>query len=168
MKKIHIIPVLTLALIILSFVTNCTKSADEETKMFLTNMTDARLMDREEGREAAKKGTTQEIKNYGELMIEEQTYLLNELQQFAATKNITLPTKISEEKQNALNDLKEKSGIAFDKKFIKMIRIDHKRDVEKFKKASRCDDTELSSFATEHLPMIESHLQKIEQFEKSN
>jgi putative membrane protein len=168
MKKVHIIPVLTLALIILIFATNCTKSADEKTKTFLTEMTDARLMDREEGREAAKKGTTQQIKNYGALMIEEQTYLLSELREFAATKNITLPTKISEEKQNALKDLKEKSGVAFDKKFIKMIRIDHKRDVRKFKKASKCDDPELSSFATKHLPMIESHLQKIEQIKKSN
>ena len=156
------------AVISLSFVTtNCDKSENEKTQIFLTEMTDARLMDREEGKQAVLKGTTQEIKKYGQLMIDDQTYLLKELQKIAATKNITLPTEISEEKQNGLKDLKEKSGADFDKKFIKMICIDHKRDVRKFKKAAKCNDSGVSSFAKEHLPMIESHLKKIKQIEKN-
>lgn len=169
MKKIYFIPVIMFAVTLLSFVTtNCAESENEKTKTFLTEMTDARLMDREEGRQAVKKGTKQEIRNYGQLMIEQQTYLLNELQKFAATKNIKLPTEISQKKQNALNDLKEKSGTDFDKKFIKMICIDHKRDVRKFKKASKCDESGVSTFASKHLPMIESHLQKIEKIKEKN
>ena len=168
MKKIYFIPAIMFAVISLSFVTtNCDKSENEKTQIFLTEMTDARLMDREEGKQAVLKGTTQEIKKYGQLMIDDQTYLLKELQKIAATKNITLPTEISEEKQNGLKDLKEKSGADFDKKFIKMICIDHKRDVRKFKKAAKCNDSGVSSFAKEHLPMIESHLKKIKQIEKN-
>ncbi|MEO5775696.1 MAG: DUF4142 domain-containing protein [Flavobacterium sp.] len=169
MKKIYILPVMMFAVILLSFVTtNCTESENEKTKTFLTEMTDARLMDREEGRQALKKGTTQEIRNYGQLMIDEQTYLLNELQKFAARKNIQLPTEISEKKQNGLEDLKEKNGTDFDKKFIQMICIDHKRDVRKFKKATKDNDSEVSAFAAKHLPMIESHLHKIKQIKKSS
>ena len=168
MKKIYFIPAIMFAVISLSFVTtNCDKSENEKTQIFLTEMTDARLMDREEGKQAVLKGTTQEIKKYGQLMIDDQTYLLKELQKIAATKNITLPTEISEEKQNGLKDLKEKSGADFDKKFIKMICIDHKRDVRKFKKAAKCNDSGVSNFAKEHLPMIESHLKKIKQIEKN-
>lgn len=168
MKKIYLLPALFISMIFLSFITtNCTESENEKTKTFLTEMTDARLMDCEEGREAVKKGTTEEIRKYGQLMIDDQTYLLNELQKFAATKNITLPTEISEKKRNALKDLKEKSGADFDKKFIKMICIDHKRDVRKFKKEAECKDSESRAFASKHLPMIESHLQKIEQIKKN-
>lgn len=168
MKKLYFIPAIMFAVISLSFVTtNCAKSENEKTKKFLIEMTDARLMDREEGREAVKKGTTQEVKNYGQLMIDDQTYLLSELQKFAATKNITLPTTISEKKLKGLEKLKEKTGTDFDKKFIKMICIDHKRDVRKFKKASKCDDSGVTAFASEHLPMIESHLQKIKQIQEN-
>ena len=162
-------PLLLFGITLLSFVTtNCSETEKEKTKTFLTEMTDARLMDREEGRQALKKGTTQKIKNYGQLMIEEQTYLLNELQKFAETKNIILPSEISKEKQNGLEKLKEKSGTDFDKKFIKMICIDHKRDVRKFKEAAKLSDSEVSAFAAKHLPMIESHLKKIRQIEKNS
>ena len=168
MKKIYYIPALLFALISLSFVTaNCDKSENDKTQTFLIEMTDARLMDREEGRQALVKGTTQEIKNYGQLMIEDQTFLLKELQKFAAAKKIALPTVISDKKQKGLEKLKEKSGADFDKKFIKMICIDHKRDVRKFEKAAKCDDSEVSAFASEHLPMIKSHLQKIKQIDKN-
>ena len=168
MKKTYFIPAVIFAFISLGFMTtNCAETENEKTKIFLTEMTDARLMDREEGRQAVKKGTTQEIKNYGQLMIDDQTYLLEELQKIAATKNVTLPTEISKKKRSGLDDLKEKSGTDFDKKFIQMICIDHKRDVRKFIKAAKCNDSGVSSFAKEHLPMIESHLKKIKQIEKN-
>ncbi len=168
MRKIYIIPAIVLAVTMLSFVTtNCAESENEKTKIFLTEMTDARLMDREEGMQAVTKGTTDEIKQYGQLMIDDQTYLLKELAILAATKNIMLPKEISEEKRDGLDGLKEKSGTDFDKKFISMICIDHKRDVKKFKKAAKGDDAEVSAFASKHLPMIESHLEKVKQIEKN-
>jgi putative membrane protein len=124
-------------------------------------MTDARMMDIEEGKVAAEKGTTKEIKDYGNLMIKDQTYLLKEIQKFAKSKNIQLPTEISDSKRDGLKDLKKENGVDLDEKFLKMIKIDHKRDVRKFKKATTINDPSTKAFAAKHLAMIESHLKEV-------
>ncbi|HYI78569.1 MAG TPA: DUF4142 domain-containing protein, partial [Chryseolinea sp.] len=60
-----------------------------------------------------------------------------------------------------LTDLKEVHGKSFDKKFIRMMIIDHKRDLKKFEKATRSTDADIQVFATKYLPYVQSHLQKI-------
>jgi putative membrane protein len=157
------------AAILLSFATTQSEIDQQakKTEEFLVDMTDARLMDREEGLQAAENGTTPEVRKYGELMVKEQTYLLNKIQAFAESKKITLPTTISEKKENALKDLKEKSGKDLDKKFMKMICIDHQRDVKIFKKATKSEDLTVAQFASNHLPMIQEHLAKIKEIKKN-
>ncbi len=58
--------------------------------------------------------------------------------------------------------MSEKNGEDFDKKFIKMMIIDHERDIKLFKKALDYKDAEVSAFAKKYLPMIQGHLDKIE------
>jgi hypothetical protein len=43
-----------------------------------------------------------------------------------------------------------------------MMIIDHERDVKLFEKATEYDDAEVSAFAKANLPIIQSHLDKIE------
>lgn len=169
MKKFYFIIAIVASSILISFgcKNQTSKEVNEETKEFLNDMTDARLMDREEAKQAVAKGTTKEIKDYGELMIKEQTYLLMQLQEFAKTKNITLRTTISDKKKDALEGLKKETGKDLDKKFISMICIDHTRDVKEFKKATKSKDIELSKFASKHLPMIKEHLEKVKAIKKS-
>ena len=166
MKKIYIFTAIMTSAFLISF--GCkSQSVNDETKEFLNDMTDARLMDREEAKQAVAKGTTKQVKDYGELMIKDQTYLLMQLQEFAKSKNITLRTTISDKKKDALDGLKEKSGEDLDEKFLKMICIDHTRDVKQFKKATKSKDVELSKFASKHLPMIKEHLAKVKAIKKS-
>jgi putative membrane protein len=169
MRKLLYIPIIMFAAIFLGFATTQSEieQEDKKTKEFLVGMTDARLMDREEGKRAAEKGTTETVRLYGEKMIKDQTYLLQQLQAFAKTKHISLPTTISDKKANALKDLKEKSGTELDEKFIKMICIDHTRDVKKLKKALKSEDVTVAQFASKHLPMIQNHLSEIKQIKKN-
>ena len=139
-----------------------TKTDEREIKRFITDAADARMMDREEGRLASRMGTTADIRKYGDLMIKDQTAFLSDIQELAKQKKIALPEKITEEKARALQDLKDVKGTDFDKKFIRMIKIDHKRDIGEFKSASEYDDAQVSAFAKKYLPMIESHLSKVE------
>ncbi|MGK4568480.1 DUF4142 domain-containing protein [Flavobacterium sp. 3HN19-14] len=132
---------------------------DKAVEKFLREMADARMMDTQEGQLAAERGTTKAIRDYGAYMVKDEAILMMELNKVAAAKNITLPKAISNEKSKALDKLKEKTGTDFDKKFIKMITIDHKRDVRKFTKAAEFDDAEVSAFATKYLPTIQMHLE---------
>jgi len=155
------------AVMLCAFSLSDKKTDRKEIEKFLVEMTDARLMDREEGRLAAERGTTKDIRDYGSWMVNDQTVLLEKLKKLAAEEKVTLPEKISAEKSKALEKLKEKTGTDFDDKFLKMIKIDHKRDVRKFKKAAGFDNANVSTFAKENLPTIEKHLSGVEAIKKS-
>jgi putative membrane protein len=142
------------------------KTANDRVTKFLTDAADARLMDTEEGKLARERGTTEEIRSYGRWMMRDQSTLLKEIKEIAQKKSIVLPAKISEEKAEGLEDLKKEKGKNFDKKFMKMIAVDHKRDVREFKKATHFEDAETKKFAAQYLPTIESHLERIKEIEK--
>lgn len=133
---------------------------------FLVEMVDARLMDFEEGRQAAQRGSTPAIRDYGRLMMREQTRLLGQLEVLALALQVTVPATISADKRDGLNNLIDADRDSFDKRFIKSMRIDHQRDVGKFKEASEFPDVTVADFARRHLPLIQAHLDGIEAIKK--
>jgi putative membrane protein len=134
---------------------------DADIAEFLVKSADSRMMGNWQGKLAVERGTTTDIKEYGRLMVKDQQMLLKEIKQIAAKLSITLPADISDNKEDGQDQLLEKTGIDFDKKFVKMMVIDHERDIKLFEKASECKDRNVRAFAQTYLPMIQSHLDKI-------
>lgn len=147
---------------------NLNNSIDERISEFMTEAADARLMDIEQGKLALEKGTNDLVKNYAQKLLDDNTKLLKELRTLAAQKNIVLPTTLSNEKADGLNDLREEEGEAFDKEFIKMIQRDHKRDLDKFEEAADFNDRDVQQFAQRNVSLFEKHLAQIDQVEESN
>lgn len=141
---------------------------DGEIADFLKEMTEARLMDLEEGKTAQQRATTRSLKNYGSLMVKDQSEMLNNLKKIAADKKVPIPSWLGPDKTEGLGDLKEEHGKSFDKKFIKMMIIDHKRDIKKLEKAIQYGDADLQVFATRYLPVVQSHLDQIKALKKSH
>jgi putative membrane protein len=115
---------------------NQNAAIDDEISKFLTEAADARMMDIELGKLAKVRGTTPEIRQYGDRMITDHTRLLQDLRTLAASKNIAVPAVLSNEKADGLEELKEEQGVEFDKKFMRMMTQDHKRDVRAFDDAT--------------------------------
>ncbi len=69
--------------------------------------------------------------------------------------------RLSNRKVDDHRNLSEENGREFDRTFIKMIIVDHERDLKLFKKAAEYNDPEVSAFAKRYLPLIQSDLQKI-------
>lgn len=145
---------------------NINSAIDEKISVFLTEAADGRMMDIEEGKLAKTRSTTNEIRKYGERMVNDQTRLLHEIRVLAASKNITLPNAMSNDKKNSLKDLHAEEGDDFDEKFVRMMIRDHKHDVKEFEKASDFKDRDVRQFASRYLPLIESHLDQIEEIKE--
>lgn len=128
---------------------------------FLVSAADARLMGTKEGTLAVSKGTSAEIRNYGKQMQTDQAKMMAALKRVAQSHKITLPQTISAAKQDGFDDLDAKNGKEFDEKFMKMMKIDHERDLKEFKNAEDLKDQEVKQFAMEYLPMIQVHLDKL-------
>lgn len=135
---------------------------DQVVETFLTKTAESRIMDYEEGKTAQQKSAVDAIRDYGSLMVRDQSNMLADLHALAASKHITLPDTPDEQQQKALTDLQQEEGHSFDKKFIKMMIIDHKRDVKKFKKATQSHDPDVRAFALKYLPVVESHLDDVQ------
>jgi putative membrane protein len=135
---------------------------DQVVETFLTKTAESRIMDFEEGKTAQQKSAVDAIKDYGSLMVRDQSQMLADLHALAAAKHITLPDTPDEDQQKALADLQQEEGKSFDKKFIKMMIIDHKRDVKKFRKATQSHDLEVRAFAIKYLPVVEAHLNDVQ------
>ncbi|CAN5418452.1 hypothetical protein BH10BAC4_BH10BAC4_17720 [soil metagenome] len=133
---------------------------------FLLKAVDSRLMGRLEGKAAIQKSTSKDVKDYGALMVKDQTTMLVDLREIAKVFSLPLPDTISEAKQDGFEDLLEKDVKKFDKKFIKMMRIDHRRDARLFSRAKDFENKKIKAFATQYLPLVESHLEKIKVLKK--
>jgi putative membrane protein len=133
-------------------------TTDEVLTDFLVEMTQARILELEQGKTATQRATTRPLKDYGSLIVNDQSEMLASLKKLAGRKKIDIPTELESERLEALADLKKVHGESFDKKFIKRMIADHKRDVKKLERATRSGDADLQVFATRYLPVVQSHL----------
>lgn len=118
------------------------------------------MMEIELGRIAAQKGASEEVRQFGQRMVDDHTKAGEELMAIASGKGMMLPTAPDPKHQMAMQKLSALSGDKFDKEYAKMMVKDHKKTVALFQKeASGGMDAELKSFASSKLPTIQEHLQ---------
>lgn len=104
---------------------------------FLTDAAEINIMEVEIGRLVLKKGVSKDVKDYARMLIDDHTKSLEELKSLANENTITLPTEISEMGREKYNELNEKSGNEFDKKFIDMMVEGHEKAVDKMTEISQ-------------------------------
>ncbi|MEJ7647359.1 MAG: DUF4142 domain-containing protein [Chryseolinea sp.] len=130
-------------------------------KDFIYDLSEVRIMDREQGKLAVQRGTSKALKEYGAMMVKDQTRMLSELTKIALSKEASVATILGKKKTEGLSELHKLHGQNFDTKFIRTMIADHKRDIKKLEKATRSKDPHVQVFATKYLPLVKSHLAKL-------
>jgi putative membrane protein len=111
------------------------------------------------GNTAAQKGTSADVKTFGNRMVSDHGKALDELKQLAQTKGIALPSDVNAEQKALADKLSKLSGAAFDKEYTDAMVKDHEEDVAEFDKASKnAQDPDLKAWAAKTLPVIQDHL----------
>ena len=73
-----------------------------------------------------------------------------------------LPTDMDPKQQAAYEKLSKLSGSDFDKAYVKYMVKDHEEDVKDFtKESTKGKDDKIKGFASDTLPVIQGHLDKI-------
>lgn len=118
------------------------------------------------GKLAAEKGASDEVRQFGQKMVDDHSKANQELMQIASSKGMTLPAALDPKHQAETQKMAALSGEAFDKAYVKMMIKDHKKTVDEFQKEStRGADPELKAFATSTLPTLQEHLQMIQRID---
>ena len=139
-----------------------------EDAKFATDAANAGMTEVAAGKVAAEKAVNPQVKEFGAMMVTDNTKVNEELMAIAKTKNITLPTAPDADHEKMLTDLSAKTGTDFDKAYVDAMVDGHKKVASMLEDASKnCKDADLMAFATKTLPAVKMHLAKIEAIQKS-
>jgi putative membrane protein len=111
------------------------------------------------GKLAQQNAQSDDVKKFGQRMVDDHGKANTELKTLAQTKNVTLPTEL-DAKDKALRDrLMKLSGAAFDRAYMRAMVADHVKDVNEFRMESKSGkDAEVKAWAAKTLPTLEEHL----------
>jgi putative membrane protein len=127
-------------------------------KKFATAAAQGGLAEVQLGELATKQGSSEQVKQFGQKMVDDHGKANDDLKSVASTKGITLPTEPNATQKATLARLSKLHGAAFDSAYIKEMKMDHKNDIAAFKKESTGGtDSDIKGFATRTLPVVESH-----------
>lgn len=111
------------------------------------------------GQLAQTKSTTPEVIALGKMMEKEHTKALEDLKSLANRKQISIPTTITEDGQDAYDKLADKSGKDFDEKYCDMMVNGHEKAIRKIENASdKSDDVDIKMWANTLLVSLRKHL----------
>ncbi|SOD14146.1 DUF4142 domain-containing protein [Pedobacter xixiisoli] len=134
---------------------------------FATNAADASLAEINFANLAIANTSNQEIKNYANMMLKDHGMANDELMALAKSKNITLPATMSSEHQKHRNELAEKKGTDFDKKYAQLMEENHVKVLAVMEhEARKGTDTDLKAFASKMVSVVNSHLNAIRKIKK--
>lgn len=113
------------------------------------------------GKLAVQKASSEEVKQFGQRMVDDHGGANERLQKLATSKGVTLPEEMGEEGKALRDRLEKLSGAEFDRAYMEEMVKDHKKDVEEFTKAAEHgEDPEVKKWAEDTLPTLKEHLQQ--------
>ena len=140
---------------------------DDASKKFIEDAGKGGMMEVDLGNMAITNASSQAVKDFGKMMVDDHTKLNNQLKDVASKKNVSVPATVGNDQKKDMDDLSKKTGNDFDKAYVKMMVKDHKEDIDEFKKASQnLTDNDLKTFATNALPVLQKHLDAIQAIQK--
>jgi len=118
------------------------------------NMAEVKL-----GELAKQKGSTTEVKNFGQRMIDDHTKANDSLKQLAVQKSITFPGDVSATDKATYDRLSKLSGRAFDRAYLDEMVKGHEKVAASLRhEESVGKDPDVKSWASKTLPTVEEHL----------
>lgn len=130
-----------------------------EANDFMLKAASGGMMEVTLGKLAQEKGSSADVKAFGQKMVEDHGKANAELKTVAATKNVTLPVELLAEHQKHVDEMSKMSGADFDKHYMSMMVEDHQKDIAEFEKATQVQDPDVKGFATKTLPVLKGHLE---------
>ena len=119
------------------------------------------------GQLAQDKAKNDQVKQFGQRMVDDHSKANDKLKTIAQQKNIDLPQDLPEDAQQTYDELQNKSGQEFDQAYMDMMVEDHHKAIDLFQQEAKGGKVpELQSFAQETLPTLQEHLDLAQKTQK--
>lgn len=133
-------------------------------QQILADLAEANIAEVATARIALQKGQSAEVKKFAQQMVDDHSKGLQEVQQVAQAKNVTLPTEPNARHKQAAAHLNSLSGAAFDRAYLDNAGVkDHQEAHGKVTAAQQqAKDPEVKALAARLQPVIDGHLQTVQ------
>ena len=129
-----------------------------------TDMVEANL-----GQLAQSSASSQQIKDYGQMLVTDHTNDFGQLFGIAHQANLNMPNAIDTEHNKAMiAPFQKLNGKAFDHKYVQEMIAGHTKAIAAYKKeAADAQNPALKSYAEQALPTLQKHLDDAKALEKA-
>lgn len=134
---------------------------DSTDQNFLASAANSNLFEIAFGTQAIKQSENEDVKRYGQMLIDDHTKVLEELKEAAIAKKLVMPDAMEEREASMLESLSQLSGAEFDRVFKEIAINTHEYAIALFEKAAHTlNDTEFRRWASEKIPSLKKHLEQ--------
>jgi putative membrane protein len=108
---------------------------------------------------ASKNASSDEVRKFGQRMVEDHTKANSELKALASKKQTTLPAELDQKHQAMQDKLAKMKGEEFDRAYMQHMVAAHTDAVKLFEQESKNGkDAETREWAAKTLPVVQEHL----------
>jgi putative membrane protein len=141
--------------------TQGSSSMSASDRTFVRKAAEGGLAEVELGKLAAERASSQDVKQFGQRMVDDHTKANDQLKQLASQKGISVPEKLGAKDAATKARLEKLSGKTFDRAYMRDMVTDHTKDVTEFRtEAKGAKDPDVKNFATQTVPTLEEHLKQ--------
>jgi len=148
--------------------TSSTSSLVPDDATFVREAGQAGLAEVRMGELAQQNAQDQQVKDFGQRLVNDHSKANEELSRIASQKNFQMPTAMSTKAQGMIDHLSSLKGADFDKATATHAVEAHQKAVRLFRgEAQSGQDSDLKAFAQKTLPTLEEHLRMAKDLNKS-
>ncbi|HEV7800417.1 MAG TPA: DUF4142 domain-containing protein [Burkholderiales bacterium] len=126
---------------------------------FVTEAAQDGMAEVELGKIAQQNGSRDDVKQFGQRMVEDHSKANQELGAIVSKLGGTLPPDPGKKNLGEVKKMSKLTGDKFDREYAENMVKDHEKDVSAFEKqAKKGDSEELKQFAAKTLPILQEHL----------
>src|ERR1700722_2494522 len=134
-----------------------------EDKMFLRKAAEAGIAEVKLGQLAAQKASSDDVKAFGQKMVDDHTMLNNEMAPIADSLGVRVPKMINKEDQAEYDRLSGLSGSEFDTEYLIAMVKAHRKDLREFRmEAANAQDPTLKDEVEKGEKIIHGHLTMVD------
>ncbi|WP_181266996.1 DUF4142 domain-containing protein [Sphingomonas ursincola] len=141
-------------------------AAPVSTGAYVAQAANSDMYEIQAGELAAKNGQSQQVKDFGRMMVTDHTKSSQDMKAMVTRANLGTqpPARLDAEHQAMIDRLKSAKGEAFDREYMTQQMAAHRKALALHQGyAQSGDNTELKGFATQVIPVIQKHHDWLEQ-----
>jgi putative membrane protein len=141
-------------------------AAPVSTGTYIARAANSDMYEIQAGELAARNGQSQEVKDFGRMMVEDHTKSSQDMKAIVARANVGTepPARLDSEHQAMIDRLKAARGEEFDREYLSQQVTAHRKALALHQGyAQGGDNTELKGFAVQVVPVIQKHYDWLEQ-----